>query len=106
MSLTIRRLGDVLLHIYDFPFWAAIYLPETARFEGDTQCIVGGTETDEASCDRDRQTCLENGFRNWINVALVSDTYDSVMDKTESGLIAVFNEECQEGGELRKLMNY
>ena len=40
--LTTGKLGDVLLHIYDFPFEAAIYLPEVGRYEADTPCIVGG----------------------------------------------------------------
>ena len=103
MSLTTRKLGDVLLHIYDFPFDAAIYLPEVVRYETDTPCIVGGGVNDDASF---HQTCLENGFKNWLNVAVVSDTCDDVLDKTESGLIAAFNEDCHEGGWLRKMMNY
>ena len=103
MSLTIRRLGDVLLHIYDFPFSEAVYLPEVTRYENDTQCVVGDGLGDEASF---HQTCVENGFKNWLNVAVVSDTYDEVPEKTESDLIAAFNEDCQEGGWLWKMMNY
>jgi hypothetical protein len=103
MSLIIRKLGDVLLHIYDFPLEAAIYIPETARFEGDTPCTVGGGLGDEASF---HDACLENGFKNWLNVAVVSDTYDEVLDKNETALIAAFNEDCQEGGWLWKMMNY
>src|ERR1700693_3371513 len=49
MSLTIGKLGNVLLHIYDFPFEAAIYLPEVVRYEADTSCIVGGGLNEEAS---------------------------------------------------------
>jgi hypothetical protein len=103
MPLTIRKLGDVLLHIYEFPFEAAIYLPEVLRYDADTPCIVGGGLEDEASF---HDTCLEKGFKNWLNVAVVSDTCDDVPDKTESGLIAAFNENCREGGWLRKMMNY
>jgi hypothetical protein len=68
MSLTTRNLGDVLEHIYDFPFEAAIYLPEVVRYEADTPCIVGGGVNDEASF---HQSCLQIGYKNWLNVAVV-----------------------------------
>ena len=100
--MTTSKLGNVLLHIYDFPLEAAIYLPEVVRYEADTPCIVGWVD-DEASF---HQTCLQNGFKNWLNVAVVSDTCDDVSEKTESGLIAAFNADCQEGGWLWKMMNY
>ena len=103
MSLKIRRLGDVLLHIYDFPFEAAIYLPEAARYECDTPCVVGGALSNAASF---HQACVQSGFENWLNVAVVSDTCDAVLEKTASGFIAAFNEDCQEGGWLWKMMNY
>ena len=103
MSLTIRKLGDVLLHIYDFPFDAAIYLPEVVRYEADTPCVVGGGVIDDVSF---RHTCLQNGFKNWLNVAVVSDSCDDVSEQTESCLIATFNEDCREGGWLWKMMNY
>jgi len=103
MPLTIRKLGEVLLHIYDFPFEAAIYLPDLVRYEADTQCIVGGGVGDEASF---HQTCLQYGFKNWLNVAVVSDTCDEVLQQTESCLIAAFNEDCNKGGWLWNMMNY
>jgi len=103
MPLTIRKLGDVLLHIYDFPFDAAIYLPEAGQYEAGTPCVVGGGANDEASF---HHACLGNGFTNWLNVVVVSDTCDDVFEKTERGLIAAFNEDCREGGWLWKMMNY
>jgi hypothetical protein len=103
MPPTIRELGDVLLHIHDFPFDAAIYVPEVVRYQGDTPCVVGGGVSDEASF---HQSCLQSGFKNWLNVAVVSDTCENVLEQTESGLVAVFNQDCQEGGWLWKMMNY
>jgi hypothetical protein len=83
MLLTTRNLGNVLHHIYDFPYDAAIYLPEVIRYEADTRCVVGGGVNDEPAF---HQNCLECGFKNWLNVAVVSDTCDDALDKTESGL--------------------
>ncbi len=103
MPFTIRRLGDVLLHIYDFPFEAAIYLPAVVRYEPDTPCLVGGGLDDAASF---HATCLEHGFENWLNVAVVSDTCDEVLEGTEAALIAAFNRDSQEDGWLWKMMNY
>jgi hypothetical protein len=103
MPLPIRKLGDVLLHIYKFPFEAAIYLPQVVRYDADTPCVIGGSADDEATF---HQSCLQNGFKNWLNVAVVSDTCDAVSEKTEPWLIAAFNEDCRDGGWLRKMMNY
>ena len=37
--MTVHRLGHVLLHIYDFHFGGAIYLPNAKRLEGDAPCV-------------------------------------------------------------------
>lgn len=105
MPLAMRTLGDVLLHIYDFPFWGAIYVQDVVRYEADTPCFVGGcgSEEDESVFHR---TCLHYGFKHWFNVAVVSDTCDDVSPKTEQGLIAAFNDDCREGGWLQRMMNY
>ncbi len=102
MPLTIRNLGDVLLHIYDFAFEAAIYLPDVVRYDADTPCLVGGGESEWASF---HETCLRYGFKNWLNVAVVSDTCDAVLEMTVPSLIAAFNADSQEGGWLWKMMN-
>jgi hypothetical protein len=99
----VQRLGDVLLHIYDYPFEAAIYLPAVPSYYPDTPCVVGGGLGDPASF---HQTCLDNGFANWLNVAVVSDTCDEVPDKTVPALIAAFNADCKQDGWLQKMMNY
>jgi hypothetical protein len=103
MDLTHRRLGDVLLRIYDFPFDAAIYLPPAVPYNVDTLCIVGGGVDDANSF---HQTCLDHGFTNWLNVAVVSDTCDAVSPKTAPALVAAFNDDCQAGGWLHKMLNY
>src|SRR5690242_2590139 len=103
MPMTITTLGHVLLHIYDFHLGAAIYLPEVVRYEVDTPCVVGGGLSDEAAF---HQTCLQQGFKNWLNVAVVSDTCDGVSQKNEASLIAAFSEDCQPGGWLSTMMNY
>jgi hypothetical protein len=103
MLPSIRKLGNVLLHIYDYHPGLAIYLPEVVRYEAETPCIVGDDGSDEASF---HQTCLQYGFKSWLNVAVVSDTCDTVVPATESSLIAAFNKDCQEGGWLWKMMNY
>src|SRR5262245_3801815 len=101
MPLTIRNLGEVLLHIYDFPCQASLYLPLVAQYEADTPCVVGGTENDGPSF---QGTCVDNGFKNWLNVAVVSDTCDEVSKKTVSALVEAFNEDCREGCWLWKMM--
>jgi hypothetical protein len=103
MPPAIRRLGDVLLHIYDHPFEAAIYLPEIEEYKSDCPCVIGAAAADDFPSHQD---CLSYGFKHWLNVAVVSDMYDSATEKTESGLIAQFNKDCQEGGWLWKMMDY
>lgn len=104
MPLTRTSLGHVLLHIYEFPFEGAIYLPDAGRYEAHTPCIVAWTGSgDEAFL---HQTCLNDGFKNWLNVAVVSDTCDEASEQTEACLIAAFNEDCGEGGWLWRMMNY
>lgn len=102
MLLGSRRLGEVLVRINDFPFGASIFLPEVAVFDPDTPCVVGDMKDEEYF----RQTGIANGFKNWLNVAVVSDTCDEVPDKTEDNLVIAFNEDLREGGWLRKMLNY
>ena len=92
---------------YDIDFGAAVYFPTVERYEADTPCIVASatthTESEEASL---HQTCLDHGFKNWLNIAVVSDTCDTVSEQNEASFIAAFNEDCRGGGWLRKMMNY
>jgi hypothetical protein len=104
MPLKKSNLGHVLCHIYDFPFGGAIYLPRVERYEANTPCIVAWEDNDaEAAL---HQSCLGEGFSNWLNVAVVSDTCDDAPEQTEAGLIAAFVEDCREGGWLWRMMNY
>jgi hypothetical protein len=107
MTLTSTTIGHVLLHIYDFSPGATIYLPDVRRYEADTPCIVAEpttfTQAEEALL---HQTCLTSGYKNWLNVAVVSDTCDDASEQTAPCLIAAFNEDCQEGGWLWRMMNY
>src|SRR5580765_8522074 len=102
MTIATRKLGDVLVHIYDFSPGAAIYLPAVVRYEVDTPCLVGMDESGEAF----HQLCLQHGFKNWLNVAVVSDTCDDATQQTEPCLIEAFNNDCQKDGWLWKMMNY
>lgn len=105
--LTVTTLGYVLLHVYDFPFWGAIYLPKVERYEADTPCIVvAPPPSAEAEEPRLHQDCLNRGFTNWLNVAVVSDVCDEVERHTEDSLVTAFNENCREGGFLWREMNY
>ncbi len=107
MPLTFTNLGFVLCRIYEIDFGAAVYLPTVERYEADTPCILAVpttyTEAEESSL---HESCLNHGFKNWLNIAVVSDTCDAAQDQTEASLIAAFNEDCREGGWLRKMMNY
>ncbi len=107
MPLSFTNLGYVLCHIYDIDSGAAVYFPTVERYEADTPCIVASatehTGAEEASL---HQACLDHGFKNWLNVAVVSDTCDNVSEQTEACLIAAFNDDCREGGWLRKMMNH
>jgi hypothetical protein len=103
MDATMKPLGQVLLHIYHFPFELAIFLPHLDQYKADTPCLIGW---DEDELSPFRQACSRHGLVKWINVALVSDTCDDVADKDIPHLIAAFNEDCREGGWLRKMMNY
>jgi hypothetical protein len=105
MPLTKKALGDVVLHIYDFPFWGGIYLPSVRRYETDTPCIVAWTDNGEIEAVI-HQACLDQGFTNWLNVAVVSDICDEAPEQTGAALIAAFNEGCREGGGLCSMMNY
>jgi hypothetical protein len=103
MQPEITTLGEVLLHIYDYPFEAAIFLPSFGPYQAETRCIVGGDEQEDSSL---RESCLEHGLVNWLNVAVVSDTCDDVSPKDIPSLVAAFNEDCRDGGWLHKMMNY
>jgi len=97
-------LGHVLLHIYDFPFEGAVCLPCVNRYEADTPCVVAwGSDVDEVAL---HQLCLIEGFKNWLNVAVISDTCDDAPGPGEEDLITAFNEDCREGNWLWKMMNY
>lgn len=104
MPITKGKLGDVLVHINEFPFDAAIYFPDLKRYEADTPCIVGWPDNSGVAVFH--RNCLSYGFKNWLNVAVVSDTCDGVPEKSEATLIAAFNEDCREGGWLSRMMNY
>jgi hypothetical protein len=101
MPLTTTTLGHVLLHIYDFSPGATIYLPDVRRYEADTPCIVA-----EPTPFTPAEEALLRGYTNWLNVAVVSDTCDDATEQTPPCLIAAFNEDCQEGGWLWRMMNY
>jgi hypothetical protein len=105
MPLTFTTLGYVLTHIYSFDPSAGIYLPSVERYEAGTPCIVASPDrgTDYESLHR---MCLDQGFRNWLNIAVVSDTCDEVSPQTETCFVAAFNDDCREGGWLRRMMNY
>jgi hypothetical protein len=98
MPLRIRTLGEVLSHIYDFNFHHALYLPKVETYRPDTPCIVGDDEA--------HRRCVEYGFPNWLNVAVVSDTCDSVQPRTDEALVAAFDADCREGRWLGRMMNY
>jgi len=107
MPIAIRELGDVLTHIYDFPFWAAIYLPEVAQYAIDTPCIVPEPVTWERSEEAAlHQICLKYGFKNWLNVAMVSDICEEVLEQDQETVIAAFNASCAKGGGLAGWMNW
>ena len=89
MPLTFTKLGPVLTQIYSFGPRAAIYLPTVERYEADTPFIVAVPTTDEDE-DSLHRTCLDHGFKNWLNVAVVSDTCDEAPQQTEVCLIAAF----------------
>jgi hypothetical protein len=98
MPLAILSLGEVLSRIYDFPFESAVYLPRVARYEADTPCMIAG--------DRAELVARHYGFVDWLNVAVVSDTCDQAPDKSPTKLVATFNDDCQEGHWLARMMNY
>lgn len=107
MPLHFTTLGHFLLHIYDFDLGAGIFLPDVVRYESDTPCIIALPAIDDKSEEASlHQMCLNNGFKNWLNVAVVSDTCDDVLQRTEPSLIDAFNADCRQGGWLWKMMNY
>ena len=86
MPLTFTTLGPVLLHIYDFDFWAAIYLPDVMRYETDTPCIIALPATDaEAEVESLHQMCLNYGFKNWLN-----DRWQEPGDRNDSPLQTLY----------------
>jgi hypothetical protein len=109
MPLTSTNLGYVLSHIYEFHPGAVIYFATVEKYKPDTPCIVAVPdpgpyyEAEEASL---HQECLSRGFKNWLNVAVVSDTCDTAPDQTEAALMEVFNADCRQGGYLSRMMNY
>jgi hypothetical protein len=105
MPLRFTTLGDVLLHIYDFDLGGAIYFPDVEMYEVDTPCVVASSFT-PTEAEGDHQSCMNKGFKNWLNVAVVSDTCDDVTTQTKEAFIAAFNEDCQEGGWLWKMKNW
>src|SRR4051812_33738084 len=102
MPLAIYDLGDVLARIYDLSLGSAIYLPRVDRYEVNTPCMAPGDCPDGS----DEVVARRYGFANWLNVAVVSDTYDEVTEKSPASLVAAFNEDCQEGRWLARMMNY
>lgn len=107
MPLTHTTLGEVLCHIYSFDFGATIYFQPAERYAASSPCIVASAISNMAGEELTlHQACLNAGFTNWLNVAVVSDTCDSVSEQSHGSLIAAFNSDCQEGGWLRKMMNY
>jgi hypothetical protein len=107
MPLTFAKLGYVLSHIYEFHLGGAIYLPMVEKYDPDTPCIitVPSTYSEAEECAL-HQECLSRGFKNWLNVAVVSDSCDTAPDQTEASLIDVFNADCHEGNWLSRNMNY
>jgi hypothetical protein len=91
MPLAVYNLGEVLAHIYDLPFESTIFLPRFSRYEVDTPCMAPGYCPDGS----DERLARHYGFVDWINVAVVSDTYDEVPEKSQSSLVAAFNEDCR-----------
>jgi hypothetical protein len=104
MTIENSTLGDVSNRIYDFPFWGGVYLPQVDRYESSTPCIVVAVEGDNYAIAH--QECLERGFKNWLNIAVISDTCDTVADKNPDNLVAAFNEDCKPGNWLAKNMTY
>jgi hypothetical protein len=104
MPIKNRNLGDVLLHIYEFPFYGTIYLPDVTLYEVNTPCLVAwAIGSEEPSI---HESCVSSGFKNWLNVAEVSDICDAASDQTEKSLTAAFDESCRQEGSLSKMMNY
>ncbi len=96
----------MLLHIYDFAPHGTIYLPNGLKnYQTRTPVVVALSDADS-----DRQEshlyCVNNGYCNWLNAAVVSDTCDSVATQTEETLVAAFNEDCRHGNWLHRMMNY
>ncbi|HEY4260228.1 MAG TPA: hypothetical protein VGM98_08710, partial [Schlesneria sp.] len=79
MSLTHTTLGYVLSHIDELDFSGTIYLPTVDQYKADTPCVVAVPSTRaEAEESLLHQFCLDLGFKIWLNVAVVSDTCNSV----------------------------
>jgi hypothetical protein len=102
MPLAIYDLGDILARIYELPFESVIYLPRIDRCEVDTPCLAPGNCPNGSA----EEVARHYGFVNWLNVAVVSDTYDCVVNKDPASLVAAFNEDCREGQWLARMLNY
>jgi hypothetical protein len=83
----------------------SIYLPALKDYKTDTPCIVAWAWLED-DWDSIHQTCLDQGFQNWLNIAVVRDTCDEVAEQIGDRLVAAFNEDCRDGGWLWKMMNY
>lgn len=101
MPLAIYDLGEVLARIYDLPFESAIYLPRATRYEVNTPCMAPGYSPDGS----DEGVARHYGFIDWLNVAVVTDTYDEVPYKSPASLVAAFDEDCRGGHWLARMMN-
>jgi len=108
MPLKFTRLGYVLSHIYEFHPATAIYLPTVEKFSPDAACIVPSFPSPYSGAEEAalHEECLSRGFKNWLNVAVVSDLCDTAQDQTEAALVAVFNAACRDGGSLSPWINY
>lgn len=107
MPLIETTLGEVLPRIYDFDLGAGLYLPKVDRYEADTPCVIAVSATHN---EEEEQTlhleCVRRGFANCLNLAVVSDTCDDVVTRTTDGYVTAFNQDCQEGRWLARMMNY
>ena len=107
MPLIETTLGDVLPRIYEFDLGATLYLPKVDRYEPGTPCVIAvSTTRNEAEEQALHLECLGRGFANCLNLAVVSDTCDDVVTRTIEGYVTAFNQDCQEGRWLARMMNY
>jgi hypothetical protein len=106
MPLLVRPLGDALMTIYLWPAGGAIYFPVRSGFQPDTLCLVAWSESgDRGDWEALHRACRRHGYDFWLNVAVMTDTFDEVRPWTEAGVVAAFNEDCREGGWLWRMWN-